>query len=137
MNNTNASSKALINLEREFKAKRLDYLSYEHEKTQIENKLNSVYDDGKTCSKGTFVTKKCLKFATIKIYIYLEKNQRSHRVAFIHTIEQDHKQTNHLLKVSSLLKWLYRQRLWLWLSKYSNIALIDSRRSTFIRNNIQ
>lgn len=52
MNNSTASSKALFNLERAFKSNRLDHVTYEYEKGQIENKINSVYDDSKTCSKG-------------------------------------------------------------------------------------
>lgn len=52
MNNTNASSRALMNLERAKRTQRIDLLTYETEKTRIEEQINRVYDDASTCSNG-------------------------------------------------------------------------------------
>lgn len=52
MNNEKASSRALMNLERALKTRRIDYLTYQNEKEQIENRISKIYDDETTCSKG-------------------------------------------------------------------------------------
>lgn len=52
MNNTNASSRALMNLEKALRASRIDRLTYENEKSCIEDQISRIYDDSKTCSNG-------------------------------------------------------------------------------------
>ena len=52
MNNTNASSRALTNLDKALRTQRIDFLTYEAEKTRIEEQIECVFDDAKTCSNG-------------------------------------------------------------------------------------
>jgi hypothetical protein len=53
MDDVKASTKALKNLDQALKTNKIDMVTYHHEKDQIENRLNSVFDDSSTCSKGT------------------------------------------------------------------------------------
>lgn len=52
MTETKASTKAISNLDRALKQNRIDIVTYNYEKDQIENRLNSLIDDGTTCSRG-------------------------------------------------------------------------------------
>lgn len=52
MSDVKASSKALKNLDQALKANKIDMVTYHHEKDQIETRLNSVYDDCGTRTKG-------------------------------------------------------------------------------------
>ena len=52
MDNVNASTKAHENLSKAFKAKKIDNLTYHTEKDLIDTRLQSVFDDDSTCSRG-------------------------------------------------------------------------------------
>ncbi len=52
MNNSKASSKAVSNLDKALKSHKIDLVTYHSEKTEIENRIKSVFDDGSTCTKG-------------------------------------------------------------------------------------
>ncbi len=52
MNNTKASTKAVSNLEKALKGHKIDLATYHNEKTEIENRIKSSFDDGSTCTKG-------------------------------------------------------------------------------------
>jgi hypothetical protein len=54
MTDTKASAKATLNLENALKSNKIDHVTYEHEKEQIENWVNSIYDNGNTCSRGIY-----------------------------------------------------------------------------------
>lgn len=51
MTDTKASAKAKFNLDSALKSNKIDHVTYEYEKQQIENWINSIYDNGNTCSK--------------------------------------------------------------------------------------
>jgi hypothetical protein len=50
MTDTKASAKAKFNLDSALKSNKIDHITYEYEKQQIENWINSIYDNGSTCS---------------------------------------------------------------------------------------
>ena len=51
MTEVKASSKAICNLDRALKQNKIDIVTYNYEKDQIENRISSLFDDGTTCSK--------------------------------------------------------------------------------------
>ena len=51
MTEVKASTKAQSNLDQLLKQNRIDMVTYSYEKDQIESRLNSLVDDGSTCSK--------------------------------------------------------------------------------------
>ena len=55
MSNVKATSKAIANLDRALKMNNIDLVTYHFEKDQIEAKVNAVFDDSMTCTRGTFL----------------------------------------------------------------------------------
>lgn len=51
MANTKASSRAETTLNKALKNHKIDLVTYHNEKSDIENRVKSIYDDGTTCSK--------------------------------------------------------------------------------------
>lgn len=50
--NRSAVARASANLERAYRAHRIDRVTYEIEKSRIEDEISRVFDDGSTCSNG-------------------------------------------------------------------------------------